>query len=281
MGETTLIRPFLKWPGGKYRLLPVLQEFLPPRNCLVEPFAGAGALFINSMHREVIVNDINPDLINLFRLLQTQGDDFIIDAKKLFVHKNNHKQSYYRLRERFNSIQTPWERALLFLYLNRHGYNGLCRYNAKGIYNVPFGDYVKPYFPLDELHYFKQRAKQVTFHCQDFVDFLTPFLKYPKRKMQQITFYCDPPYAPLSATANFTGYAQQHFSLNHQQQLADLAHALAKKGATVLISNHNTPFTREIYRHAICTLLEVRRSISCKTKARNKVSELIACFSAS
>ncbi len=281
MTNTTLIRPFLKWPGGKYRLVPTLQHHLPASRFLVEPFVGAGALFLNASHPEIIVNDINPDLINLFRLLQTSSSTFIKEAQKLFVTKNNRKAVYYRLRQRFNQSESAWERALLFLYLNRHGYNGLCRYNAKGGYNVPFGDYRQPYFPDKEISQFHQRAQNVTFHCQDYADFLNSFLSLPKRTLAQTTFYCDPPYAPLSETSNFTGYAASRFTLEDQEQLADFAVALAKRGATVLISNHNTPFTREIYRQAKCVLIEVRRSISCNVKARNKVSELIACFCAS
>ncbi len=278
MASPSLIRPFLKWPGGKFRLLPTLQNYLPDTPILVEPFVGAGSLFLNTQHREVIANDINSDLINLFLLVQNSSDALINDIQKYFVAKNNRKSTYYRLRERFNQTSAQRERAILFLYLNRHGYNGLCRYNAKGIYNVPFGDYKRPYFPQNELDLFYQRSQNVTFHCQDYAEFLKPFLKYPKRKLQQMTFYCDPPYSPLSKTANFTSYASQRFSQDDQAQLAYFAQSLAKRGATVLISNHNTPFTQDIYKMAKCVSVEVRRSISCNVNARHKVSELIACF---
>ncbi len=276
--NSSYIRPFLKWPGGKFRLLPTLQHHLPNTPILVEPFVGAGSLFLNTAHKQVIVNDINSDLINLFQIVQNASEKLILDAKKFFVSKNNQKQAYYRLRERFNNAKTPWERAILFLYLNRHGYNGLCRYNAKGIYNVPFGDYKRPYFPLNELLFFHKRSQQVSFHSEDYTAFLKPFLKYPKRKLAKITFYCDPPYAPLSKTANFTGYSHVPFLESDQSQLAEFAQDLSKRGATVLISNHNTPFTQEIYQKAVCVQVEVRRSISCNINTRHKVSELIACF---
>lgn len=277
MASSSLIRPFLKWPGGKFRLLPTLQNYLPNTPILVEPFVGAGSLFLNTKHAQVIVNDINVDLINLFRLVQN-SKDAMHDAKKYFVARYNKESAYYRLRERFNQSKALKERASLFLYLNRHGYNGLCRYNAKGIYNVPFGDYKRPYFPQNELAIFYSRAQSVTFHCEDYAAFLSPFLKYPKRKLQQMTFYCDPPYSPLSKTANFTSYAQQRFTQDDQEQLAYFAQSLSHKGATVLISNHNTPFTQTIYAKAKCVVVDVRRSISCNAKARHKVSELIACF---
>jgi DNA adenine methylase len=272
-----LVRPFLKWPGGKFRLVSTLKSYLHDKTCLVEPFVGAGALFLNTTHPQVILNDINPDLINLFSQLQTKSDKLIGDVKKLFVSKNNQAKVYYRWRTRFNNSKDKWERAVLFLYLNRHGYNGLCRYNAKGYYNVPFGDYRRPYFPQHELEVFSSRAQKVIFHCQDYSHLLRSFLQQPT--LDHMVFYCDPPYAPLSTTANFTGYAAQRFTLEDQKQLAHYAKALAKKGALVLISNHNTPFTREIYRGATCQEIEVRRTISCQVTTRNKVSELIACFS--
>jgi DNA adenine methylase len=275
--NTPLVRPFLKWPGGKYRLVSTLKSYLGNESCLVEPFVGAGALFLNTQHSRVVVNDVNTDLINLFRQLQNNSLNLTKEAKKLFVTKNNQAKIYYRFRERFNDSQDLWERALLFLFLNRHGYNGLCRYNAKGFYNVPFGAYKRPYFPEYEMQAFSKRAQHVTFHCQDYADLLNQLLQSPK--LEKMTIYCDPPYAPLTETANFTGYAAKRFTLEDQKRLAQLAKALAKKGAKVLISNHDTPFTREIYRGARCQEIEVSRTISCKTNTRHKVSEIIACFS--
>ena len=274
---SSLVRPFLKWPGGKFRLVPTLQSLLPEKTHLVEPFVGAGALFLNSAHDHVAVNDINADLINLFRLCQTKSELLINDAKKFFVGRYNQEAAYYRLRMRFNKSKDLWERALLFLYLNRHGYNGLCRYNSKGLYNVPFGDYIRPYFPQRELEVFIERAQSVTFECQDYAQFMGSFLQQ-KRRLDHMTFYCDPPYAPITRTANFTGYSAKRFTLDDQRQLATLAKALTNKGATVLISNHDTPFTREIYKGAKCKLIEVRRTISCNISARDKVAELIACY---
>lgn len=250
---------------------------LPEVSCLIEPFVGAGALFLNTAYPQMILNDINTDLINLYRQLQTHSEHFIRDAKKMFVSKNNHAKTYYRWREIFNASCDPWERSLLFLYLNRHGYNGLCRYNAKGGFNVPFGDYSRPYFPHKELEAFTAHSQKATFHCQDYATLLSQFLKSPK--LNHMVFYCDPPYAPLTPTANFTGYAKQRFTLEDQKKLAKMAKSLARKGATVLISNHDTPFTREIYRGAKLQQLEVSRTISCQGSTRGKVAEIIACYS--
>jgi len=272
-----LVRPFLKWPGGKFRLVPTLKAQLGENRYLVEPFAGAGALFLNTHHEEMLINDINPDLINIYRLLQEMGPDFIDKAQALFQAKYNREKVYYQLRAKFNRSKKPLERALLFLYLNRHGYNGLCRYNLKGQYNVPFGAYAAPYFPEAELQSSHARLQQVTLHCEGYLSFLTRLME---RDLSQMVIYCDPPYAPLSKTANFTGYAANKFTLEDQKNLALMAKRLAKLGAVVLISNHDTPFTRSIYRGAKLKRLEVSRTISCQGLKRAKVPELLACFKA-
>lgn len=273
---STWTRSFLKWPGGKYRLLPTLFQTLPKRPILVEPFVGAGALFLNSGHQHTEINDINPDLINLYRQLKKRGKRFITKANTLFVDKNNRKTTYYKIRSQFNLCDDPLERALLFLYLNRHGFNGLCRYNLKGSYNVPFGDYRRPYFPDAEMHAFHQRLQKVKLYCNDFQTLLKRYLK--RNDLHKMLFYCDPPYAPLSKTAHFTGYAASRFTLDDQSALAELAQALMQRGATLCISNHDTPFTRKIYNEAQLHRVNVTRSISCKAKSRGKVKELIAVY---
>lgn len=272
----THIRPFLKWPGGKYRLLPRLLETLPHRPILIEPFVGAGALFLNSHHTQTEINDINPDLINLYKQLKKRGPRYIVDAKKLFVDKNNRRTTYYQFRTRFNLTKDPTERSLLFLYLNRHGFNGLCRYNLKGLYNVPFGDYRKPYFPEKELLASYERLQAVKLHCLSFTTLLKRYLQHPD--LDKMIFYCDPPYAPLSKTAHFTGYAAHKFTLEDQAKLAELALALMHKGGSVCISNHDTAFTRAIYNTASIKSLDVTRSISCQGQTRRKVKELLAVY---
>lgn len=274
--QSRLIRPFLKWPGGKFRLLNTLKSLMPQTNCFVEPFVGAGALFLNNTSNKIIVNDINSDLINLYLQIKSNPNLFVRNTKKIFTPKFNCSDYYYQFREQFNLSKNPKEKAKLFLYLNRHGYNGLCRYNSKGFYNVPFGDYKRPYFPEAEIFAFNAMAEKISFHSQDFTSFLEGFLLHPHLK--DYVFYCDPPYAPLNKTSNFTSYAQFQFTDEQQKQLALLAEKLARKGAIVIISNHDTPFTRDIYKKAKIKRLHVRRSISCIGKKRGKASELIAVF---
>lgn len=266
-------RAFLKWAGGKYSLIEPISRLLPPGQKLIEPFVGAGSVFLNTDYPKYLLNDINADLITLYKTLKRRPVSFIRDARPYFSPKNNSDTAYYALRERFNRSNDGYERSLLFLYLNRHGYNGLCRYNASGGFNVPFGQYTKPYFPEAELEFFAEKAKRATFTCSSFEDMF-------RRARSGDVMYCDPPYAPLSSTANFTAYASGGFNLDHQLELALRADKLARKrGIPVLISNHDTELTRVLYKNAQLTTLQVARTISQKSDNRHKVAELLAFFS--
>ena len=272
-------RAFLKWAGGKYSLVEEIAQRLEQAQkasgiqakTLVEPFVGAGSVFLNTDFEHYILNDINADLINLYRELKDAPDEFISDAHKLFNDLNNRSEIYYDLRKRFNASNDAYERAILFLYMNRHGYNGLCRYNLKGIFNVPFGKYKKPYFPHKEMYFFAEKAQRATFTCQSYSDV---FNAIPHKAV----VYCDPPYVPLSKTASFTSYAKGGFNLDDQANLANLAEQASLQGTSVLISNHDTVWTRKIYEQAAIDVLRVKRTISPKGHARNGVNELMAMY---
>jgi DNA adenine methylase len=264
-------RAFLKWAGGKYNLVQAIASHLPESDTLIEPFVGAGSVFLNTEFPHYQLNDINADLIGLYTLLQRRHDGFIADARTLFTAQTNQRDSYLQLRQQFNQSIDAYERALLFLYLNRHGYNGLCRYNLSGKFNVPFGSYKKPYFPEAELHFFAEKAQQAVFSC-------TGYQQMMQQAKTGAVIYCDPPYVPLSKTASFTSYAQQGFDLNDQAQLANLAEQAQQRGITVVISNHDTTWTRKIYQQATLHSLQVGRSISQKGASRGKVAELFAVY---
>lgn len=264
-------RAFLKWAGGKYNLVDALAKYLPEASCLIEPFVGAGSVFLNTNYEHYQLNDINQDLISLYRIVKAQPAQFIADARAFFVDSGNQKDSYISLRQQFNDSHDMYERAVLFLYLNRHGYNGLCRYNLSGKFNVPFGSYKKPYFPEGELHYFAEKAQKAEFHC-------TGYQQVFAQADSEAVIYCDPPYVPLSKTASFTSYARQGFNLDDQAQLANLAESACQRGITVLISNHDTTLTRKIYQQAKLYPIQVGRSISQKGSGRKKVAEIFALF---
>jgi len=265
------LRSLLKWPGGKYGILANILAKLPKGKQLVEPFAGSAVVFLNTQYEHSIIADVNADLISLYQLLKTEGVAFIDYARSLFVAKNNVEARYYALRKHFNASRDVAERAALFLYLNRHGYNGLCRYNLKGEYNVPFGRYKKPFFPQPALQAFHQKAQRATIICQDYRTLLTTL-------SNESVVYCDPPYVPITATAYFTQYSGTCFGAVEHQALADLAKMLSKKGIPVLLSNHDTPMTRALYQGSQLTFFPVRRAISCRGESRLPVNELLALF---
>jgi len=269
----TPVRPFLKWAGSKYRLVDRIVASLPEGERLVEPFVGSGALFLNTDYKRYLLCDANADLIALYQILKEQGDRFIEACRPLFTEANNSAEVYYALRDEFNSCSDPWRRSVLFIYLNRHGYNGLCRYNAKGGFNVPFGSYKRPYFPADEMLAFHHKAKHAVFRHQDFAKTVA------KAKPGDV-IYCDPPYVPLSDSANFTAYSAGGFSMEQQQQLVELARAATQRQVPVLISNHDTRFIAKIYRGARVSRFQVQRSISCNGKRRGSAGEVLALFSA-
>ena len=256
---------------NKYRLVERIKRKLPEGERLIEPFVGSGAVFLNTDFPRYLLADSNGDLINLYKTLQREGDAFIEYCRKIFVPRNNQEERYYQLRQEFNASRSVRRRAALFLFLNRHGYNGLCRYNARGGFNVPFGRYKRPYFPAKEMRAFHARAQRATFVQGDFQEVMAS-------ARPGDVVYCDPPYFPLSTSANFTSYSAGGFSLEHQQQLAQLAEKSARRGVPVLISNHSTDETRLAYAGAAVSKFDVQRYISCNGANRKKVPELLALF---
>ncbi len=266
-------RAFLKWAGGKYALVESIVGLLPKRGTtLVEPFVGAGSVFLNSQFKNYILNDINPDLIALYKHLKATPEQLIHDCKDMYQDKYNQEDAYYQIRAEFNQERDSYRRSILFTYLNRHGYNGLCRYNNSGHYNVPFGRYVRPYFPEHEMYFFANKAQNAEF-------MLTDFETCMRAAPAGSSIYCDPPYISLSETANFTQYSKSGFNIHDQKRLADVAHELSSSGKnTVLISNHDTPVSRHLYLPAKIKSQKVKRVISQNAGTRKAVNEVLALY---
>ncbi|EGH1059333.1 Dam family site-specific DNA-(adenine-N6)-methyltransferase, partial [Salmonella enterica] len=193
-------RPFLKWAGGKYSLLPELERLIPAGKRLIEPFVGGGSVFLNSdKHERFLLADINADLINLYQMLTIVPDSVIAEAMKAFRHLND-AENYTAIREAFNAWQlNAIERAAAFLYLNRHCFNGLMRYNLDGFFNVGWGKYKAPYFPEKELMAFRKKSSACVFMNAGFERTL-------RLAGDGDVVYCDPPYEPMPGTAGFTSY---------------------------------------------------------------------------
>ncbi len=266
--------PFLKWAGRKTSIIGTIKSLLPQQaRRLIEPFVGSGAVFLNTSYPENLLADSNSELVNVFRVLKTYGQTFVDHCRRMFVTENNCKDRYCQLRNEFNTATaTPERKAVLFIYLNRHCFNGLCRFNAAGKFNTPFGRYDQPHFPGAEMLTFSRKLETAELRAQDFR------LTLAEAAAADVV-YCDPPYVPLSQTASFTDYAGGGFGPTDQGDLVACCLAAVGRGATVLISNHETPETRELYRDASQIVpLMVKRTISCKGDGRNKVGELIAVF---
>jgi DNA adenine methylase len=275
------MRSYLKWAGGKSRVLDRICRHLPAAKRCIEPFVGSGVLFANTSYARYLLADVNLDLMHCYRVLQQKPDALLECASKLFLPATNQSEVYYQLRDEFNELTSPrldaplelnhYRKVALFIYLNRHGFNGLSRYNRRGLFNVPFGSFVKPYFPRQELLIYSQKLQYADLSNDSF-----ELTMLGAREGDVI--YCDPPYLPLSKTANFTAYAAGGFNLVQQQQLADLALQLSQQGITVIVSNHATVETKKLYAKAKIHCFPVRRNISCKGKKRELVQELLAVF---
>jgi DNA adenine methylase len=264
------VRPFLKWAGGKFRVLDRILPLLPPGRRLIEPFAGSVAVALNADFQSAMVADFNVDLVNLYRSIQANADRFIKEASALFGTCNN-RQKFDELRAEFNESSDPFRKSVIFVYLNRHGFNGLCRYNSKGKFNVPFGRYDNPGLPTAEILAFSDAAKAMKFFHQDFATTMS-------QTEQGDVIYCDPPYVPLSVTSNFTGYSPGEFGFAQQKTLAQMARECAANGVPVVISNHDTAESRALYQGAEIHSFPVQRFISSKASTRGSAQELLAIF---
>ncbi len=266
-------KPFLKWAGGKYRVLDKILRELPVGSQFVEPFAGSCAVYLNIEAKTALICDVNADLICLYQHIQREGKEFISYCQEFFAPSNNTKEKYIEIRNEFNICKDTRKRGALLLYLNRHSFNGLIRYNLTGEFNVPFGKYKEPYFPLKELTEFYKKTQEVE-TCFLCCDFRNTFDKLENGDV----IYCDPPYIPLSATSNFTNYAGSDFSIKDQRDLAELSKAAHNKNIAVILSNHDTDITRNLYADAEIKSFNVQRFISCNGDNRALIPEILAIY---
>lgn len=265
-------RPFLKWAGGKFSLLSELDRHIPVGNRLIEPFVGGGSVFLNSeKHERFLLADVNPDLINLYTMLDVDHIRVLSFAQELFKRAAN-EDAYMELREEFNSqrLSAP-ERAAAFLYLNRHCFNGLMRYNRSNQFNVGYGSYAAPYFPAEEVKAFKSRSHKCVFMTASYRQTLS-------LAGDGDVVYCDPPYEPLPGTDGFTSYSGAGFSWADQVALAECCVAAYQRGAKVVISNSSAPKVSELYEQYGLKIHHViaRRAMSSKPGTRSAASDIIA-----
>lgn len=267
--------PFVKWVGGKGRLLGQLLPLLPPgveRMRHVEPFMGGGAMFFARQPERALLCDINPELVSTYEMVRDRVDDVIAELRR---HAARHKAAgdaeyYYAIRERYNrGGGRRAARAAMFIYLNKTCFNGLHRVNRKGEFNVPAGRYVNPRI-LDE-----EGLRAASAVLQNAEIRHAGFEELLATARPGDFIYFDPPYEPVSRTANFTNYAQDGFTQDDQRRLRDVFDELTRRGCRCMLSNSDVPFIRELYKHHRIDTVAAPRAVSCDKNKRGLVSEVV------
>jgi DNA adenine methylase len=283
----------LKWAGGKRQLLPVLRGFYPKRfDRYWEPFLGSAAVFFDLYERGLldrraaILTDTNPDLIACYCAVRDEPDEVIRELSVLAeAHAVAGSAHYYEVRDkRFNPERrlgrgyTP-ALAAMFIYLNRTGYNGLFRLNASGEFNVPAGRYRNPKIcDPGNLRRVSEALQYPTIAVRR-----QPYSCVTEEARRGDFIYFDPPYAPLTRTANFTSYTAEGFTHQDQQKLHDMIIGLAKLGCHVVLSNSTAPEIVELYSRdkdvasagLRCVTVPARRAINSNAARRGTVSEYV------
>lgn len=269
--KTKKVKPFLKWAGGKTKLLPEIEKRLPETyDRYFEPFVGGGAVFFYLQPSKSVLLDVNYELINAYSQVRDNLEE-LIDHLKQHVYD---KEYYYHIR---NADRTPeyahWsdlQKASRFIYLNKTCYNALYRVNSKHQFNTPFGRYKNPTICDEEALRACHSALQrnVELFSGDFS--LIETIVTPSDFI-----YFDPPYVPLSKTSNFTNYSHKPFDDTMQKELCKLCHRLNRRGVRFMLSNSSAPLSLELYKNFNLQFVQAPRSINSQSNKRGKVPEIL------
>ena len=282
------VRPFVKYAGGKRQILPQVMEYVPKSfNAYHEPFVGGGALYWHLYDQDRIqasgrggehayLSDGNARLVRAYRAIQDNPEAII---RRLSDPKCAYDPAVFaEVRQHFNAsladtartVYSDTDVAAFFIYLNKCGFNGLFRENRAGGFNVPFGRFASPPTICDaeNLRACSVALRHAKVTHQDF--------RVAASAMRSGDFaYFDPPYAPMSATSDFTSYGKEPFGPEEQVALRDLALGLARRGVQVLLSNSSAPLIREIYADFEQIEVQAKRAINCDVTKRGNVTELL------
>ena len=272
--------PFLRWAGGKRKLAGLISNSIPDsfwksNNIFYEPFVGGGAVMLHlGNHKSKMyvegarlhINDMNPDLICTYQVIQNEVEELILQLE--ILSKDLSQDKYYEIRAQQNLEGI--ERAARFIYLNKTGFNGLWRVNSKGHYNVPWGQLKNPtIFEPETLRSVAQRlvGARITH---------TEYSSAVNSAVANDVVYFDPPYIPLSTSSSFSQYAMADFGLMEQNQLAETIAILKSKSVDVILSNSDTELSREIF-GSVMNLYQIdaSRAIAAKASSRGSVKEII------
>ena len=272
MKKNKLIAPFLKWVGGKRQLMPAIKELIPKNySNYYEPFIGGGAVLFNLQPKKAVINDFNKELINVYKTIKKNPKELISDLK---THKNE-SDYFYDLRaldreENFENLSNI-KRASRVIYLNKTCYNGLYRVNNSGEFNSPFGRYKNP----NIINETTIKAVSKYLNTNDITILNRDFEEALKEIKKGSFVYFDPPYYPVSASSNFTGYVQGGFDMYEQVRLKDLCDKLDKEGVKFLLSNSATQFIEDLYKDYKISYVKANRSINSNGKKRGEIDEVL------
>lgn len=290
MERKTNAKPFLKWAGGKTQLISEIEKSFPPlvlsdKFTYVEPFVGSGAVLFWMLNNfpnleKAVINDINSDLINAYKIIASKPKELISNLKDfqnqyhgLENKEEKKKEYYYRKRDLYNARNTDKiTQAALFIFLNRTCFNGLYRVNRNNSFNVPMGSYKLPTI-CDE-----QNILVVSNVLQNVVILNGDFEKTLSYANENTFFYIDPPYKPLSATSNFNSYAESNFNDNEQIRLRDFCKKLDELKSKWILSNSDVQqdnFLVDLYKEFFVDRVNAKRIINSKPDKRGKLTELL------
>jgi DNA adenine methylase len=266
ISENAVAKPFLKWAGGKTRLLPALRRYIPPAfGTYFEPFLGGGALFFDVAPDSAVLGDSNPELIGCYQVVTDYPDLLINELAKFIVSESE----YYRVRAQMPEDLSPVQRAARFIYLNKTCYNGLYRVNKKGNFNTPFGKYTKANFVDQEnLLSASNLLKSASLIRGDYSAVV-------QNARRGDFVYFDPPYLPVSKFSDFKRYTKEFFYEEDHEKLAQTFATLADKGCHVLLSNSFHEKIADMYSRFHQEKVLVPRFVNCKGEGRGYVTELL------
>ncbi len=268
--------PFVKWAGGKRQLLDRIAERMPEKyNNYFEPFIGGGAVLFELQPQIAVINDINEALINSYRVIANEPQAFIEHAQKLDANMGDDVKSYYYdLREHYNDklmrAEFDVELAALFVFINKHCFNGLYRVNGKGLFNVPYNNSTKESIDAESIKVTSEYLRNITILQGDFEEACR------NASTGDFVFF-DSPYAPLNPTS-FESYTKEGFDVESHQRLAKVYDELTARGCYCMLTNHNTEFINELYGNKgyRIDVVNVKRMINSDASKRTG-EEVIIC----
>ena len=270
------LEPFVKWAGGKRQLIPEIMKRLPVKyNNYYEPFIGGGALFFHLLPERAIINDINKELVNTYRQIKNNVEELLKNLENIDASiYGDGKEYYYDIRDKFNhkikKNETDVEQAAMFLFLNKHCFNGLYRVNSEGLFNVPFNGKTGKTFDKEHIVEIHHKIQQTVVLEGDFEKACS------EAKKGDFLFF-DSPYAPLNPSS-FESYTKEGFNVENHIRLSRLFDELTRKGCYCMLTNHNTPFINDLYKNKgyKMDVVSVKRLIN--SDAKNRKGEEVIIY---